>query len=247
MLPVLQIGRVAMQLPGLLLLAGVWVGSWLAERQAKRLGLSSEAVSRLILVGLLAGLTGARLGFAARFPEVYGRDPLALLALSPATLSLDVGIGLGLIAALVYGQRARLPLWQTLDALAPGMAGLFVFLALAHLSRGDAFGSPADIPWAIELWGARRHPSQAYEFLGAVTILVIVLRVRPRTSFPGYTFGLSIALSAAARLVLEAFRGDSVLWFGSVRAAQVVSLVILMVALSVMRRLSQRPPDRPAG
>lgn len=240
MLPVLQIGPVAVQLPGLLLILGVWLGSWLAEREARRIGVSADSVGRLVLVALVAGVLGARLGYAARYPNVYAADPLALLTLTPATLAPEVGIGFGMIAALVYGQHRRLPLWPTLDALAPGMAGLLVFLALAHAASGDAFGAPADVPWGIELWGARRHPSQTYEFPGALAILLIMLR-HPAGGwpFPGYAFGLLVALSAAARLLLEAFRGDSALWLGSVRAAQVISLLLLLGALGLLRRLAE--------
>ena len=240
MLPVVQIGPAALQLPGLLLLAGIWLGSLMAERQARRLGLQGETVERLIFVALVAGIVGARLGYALRFAEVYVRDPLALLALSPVTLAPEVGVAIGGIAAMAYAQRRGLALWPTLDALTPGAATLAVALALAHLASGDAFGAPTELPWAIELWGAPRHPSQAYELLGAVLILLLVLRLKPGASFPGVAFGMFAALTAGARLFLEAFRGDSMLWFGTLRAAQIVSLGLLLAALVLIRRQAQR-------
>ncbi len=243
MLPVVQIGPAAIQLPGLLLIAGVWLGSAIAERQARRLGLSGDGVERLILVGLVAGILGARLGYAARYLEIYTRDPLALLALTPVTLAPEVGAAIGPIAALVYGQRRRLPLGPTLDALTPGMAAFAVCLALAHLASGDAFGAPAEVPWAIVLWGMPRHPSQVYELLAALAILAFVLRLRPGAPFTAFGFGAFVAFCAAARLVLEAFRGDSVLWFGALRAAQIVSLTILLAALAVLRGLAQSTVD----
>ena len=46
---------------------------------------------------------------------------------------------------------------------------------------------------------------------------------------------LVIALSAAARLGLEAFRGDSLLLPGGWRLAQLVSLGVLIVCLAAMR------------
>jgi prolipoprotein diacylglyceryltransferase len=243
MFPVLQIGPAAVRLSGLLLIAGVWAASWLAERAARRGGMQTEAIQRLLLIGLVAGVVGARLGHALRYPTAYATDPLALLALTPVTLELDAGVAAGLIAALVYGQGQKLSLWPTLDALAPAMAGFAVFLALAHMASGDAFGAPTDLPWAIELWGARRHPAQIYELLAAVGILVLLLRMPAEGNHPGVAFGEFVALSAGARLVLEAFRGDSVLWFGQLRSAQVVSLLVLLGALALVRRLAQRSPQ----
>lgn len=242
MLPVLQIGPAAVQLPGLLLLAGVWIGSLLAERQARRLGLPGEALERLILVALVSGVVAARLGYAARFPEVYLSRPIGLLALTPFTLAADVGAAGGLIAAWIVAQRRRLPLWPTLDALTPGMAAFAVCLALAHLASGEAFGAPAQVPWAIELWGARRHPTQAYELLASALTLLLLLRLQPGRPFPGFAFASLLALTAASRLVIEAWRGDGVIWFGSLRAAQLVSLAVLLAALQLLRRLARTSP-----
>jgi prolipoprotein diacylglyceryltransferase len=247
MLPLLQIGPAAVELPGLLLLAGVWIGSLLAERQARRLGLPAERVERMILVALVCGVIAARLGYAAGYPQVYLSRPLGLLALTPFTLAPDVGAAAGLVAAWIYGQRNQLPLWPTLDALAPGMAAFAVCLALAHLASGEAFGSPADVPWAIELWGARRHPTQAYELLAAAAIFLLLLRHQPGRPFQGFGFAVFLALTAGARLVIEAWRGDSVVWFGSLRAAQFVSLAILLGALEVLRRLARSSAPSPEG
>ena len=242
MLPVLQIGPAAVQLPGLLLLAGVWIGSLLAERQARRLGLPGDGVERLILVALVSGVVAARLGYAASYPDVYLSRPVGLIALTPFTLAPDVGVAAGLVAAWVYGQRKRLPLWPTLDALAPGLAAFSICLALAHLASGEAFGAPADVPWAIELWGARRHPTQAYELLASATIFLLLLRLQPGHPFPGFAFGVLLALTGGSRLVIEAWRGDSVVWFGSLRAAQLVSLAVLLGALALLRRLARSSP-----
>ena len=243
MLPVLQIGPAAVQLPGLLLLAGVWIGSLLAERQARRLRLPGDGVERVILVALVCGVVAARLGYAARYPEVYLSRPLGLLALTPFTLAPDVGVAAGLLAGWVYRQRKRLPLWPTLDALAPGFAAFTVCLALAHLASGEAFGAPANVPWAIDLWGARRHPTQVYELLAAAAIFLLLLRLQPGRPFPGFAFAVLLALTAGARLVIEAWRGDSVVWFGWMRAAQLVSLAILLGALEVLRRLARSSPS----
>ncbi|MBI4772230.1 MAG: prolipoprotein diacylglyceryl transferase [Chloroflexi bacterium] len=258
MFPILQLGPLALQLPGLFLLLGVWLATWLLEREAIRLRLSPAAATNMAFYGLLAGLVGARLWYAGQFLSVYLQNPLSLLSLNFATLSPGGGLAIGLLVALWLGQRKRLPLWPTLDALAPGLAAFAVALGLAHLSSGDAFGAPTALPWGIRLWGETRHPSQVYEIIAAGLILLAVLRLQrmpapdtfgnrgPVTPPPaGYTFLLWAALTAAARLLLEAFRGDSLLWPGGLRAAQVISLGLLLIALWGLRaryRLSRPAP-----
>ena len=65
-----------------------------------------------------------------------------------------------------------------LDALTPGFIVLAGGLALADLASGDAYGSPSSLPWAIELWGAARHPTQIYQLIAVIVIGVIVLKSR---------------------------------------------------------------------
>lgn len=243
MMPILQVGPLAIQLPGLLLLLGVWLGSLTLDRQAARRGLSADRISKLVFYALLVGLAGARLGYALRHASAYLDDPLGLLALQPQTLSGSDGLLAASIFGWIYGRRAGLPLWPTLDALAPMAAILAVFVGLAHVASGDAFGAPAEVAWAVDLWGDRRHPSQVYEVVTALGVLAAV-RGWSRRSLPeGVTFLAFVALSAAARLMLEAFRGDSVLIVGGLRLAQVASLILLLAALEGFRRQWARPGE----
>lgn len=235
MYPYLRLGPFLLQLPLLALLAGVWIASSLTEREAIRLKLPSAIVSNLLIVGLIAGIVGARLAYAARYPQAYIDNPLSLFALNVNTLSGFEGLLIGLVAAILYGWRKKLPLRPTLDALAPGLAAFMVALGLSHLLSGDAFGTSAKLPWAIYLWSEYRHPSQVYEILAAVVILFIVSKRPLGQAGDGINFLMLVALSAAARTFLEAFRGDSVVWPGSFRAAQVVSLIVLAITLYGMR------------
>jgi len=236
MLPVLQIGPLAIQLLGLLLLAGVWLGSSAIERQGRRLKLPVAALSNLLFIGLVAGLLGARLWYAVRFLDVYLDNPLSLLSLNPITLSLPEGVLTGLAAAYWYGRRRDLPLWPTLDALAAGLAVFGVAHGFANLASGDAFGAPSDLPWAIELWGARRHPSQIYEILLAGLTFAAIGELGFRRLFPGFLFLAWAGLASASRLFLEAFRGDSLIVLGTLRLAQLLSLGVLLAAMLAMHR-----------
>lgn len=240
MLPVIQIGPLAVQLPGLVILAGVWFATLVIDRQARARGENDGSLGNLIFLGLVAGVLGARLGFAARNLNLYVESPLGLLSLQPVALDPAAGGLAGLVAALVYGRRRGLSLWPSLDGLTPGLAVVAVAIAVAHVASGDAFGAASDVPWAIELWGARRHPSQFYELLAALGGLALALRFANVSLFAGFLFLAWMSWTAAWVLVLEAFRGDSVLVFGSLRSAQLVSLAALGGALLGMHFRAKR-------
>lgn len=243
MLPVLQLGPLAIQVPGLVLLLGLWLGLSLAERHSARRGVHPNLLYNLTLVGLLAGVIGSRLGYAARYPAAFAASPLSLISLNPGLLDPLGGVAIGLIAALIYANRKKMMLLPTLDALTPLLAVMGVAINLANLASGSAFGKPTNLPWGIELWGEVRHPAQVYETLAAIALLVFFWPSRQQFSTwkAGVYFLAFIAASAAFRLFLEAFRGDSVVMDNGLRVAQLAAWMVLAIALFALHRIQQTP------
>ena len=244
MIPILQIGSLAIQFPGLLLLGGIWTATLVIERTAPRKALDPDVLTNLLLVSLILGILGARLGYALYYLELYLSNPGALFSLNLNTLSLPAGLITGVLAAVVIIQRKGLPLLTVLDVISPGLAAFMVAVGLAHIASGDAYGAPTQVPWAIELWSAHRHPSQFYETLAAGVITWTIISLGRRSPPSGVIFFSLIALQAGARLFLEAFRGDSQLVFQTLRTAQVVSLGLLLLALVAIGRLAHIPDDQ---
>lgn len=236
MLPYLRLGAFLLPLASLALLVGLWVGFLLIEREAVRLKINASTLSNLIFYGLLAGLIGARLGYALEFPSIYLAKPLSLLALTPTTLSPTMRLAVGLIMFTIFVQRKQLPIQATLDAVAPGLALFMVFVGVANILSGDAYGAPTRVPWAIRLWNDYRHPSQFYETLIALMIFLIIRRRFPKPEGAGLNFLLTVALFSASRVFLETFRGDSVFWPEGFREAQIIALVIMAISFYWMRK-----------
>lgn len=241
MLPILQIGPLAIQTPGLILLLGLWLGLSLSERAASYCGVNPNQLYNLVLFGLLGGLVGARLGYVLRYPEAFGSSPASILSPNPGLLDAWGGIAGAALAGLVYGQRKGMSLWPTLDALTPGLGMVGVALGFSHLASGAAFGSLTRLPWAIELWGATRHPAQMYEILAAGLLLWMFwptgkIAHRLRSLAPGLNFWSFTALTALSRLFLEAWRGDSEIIMGGLRLAQLAAWLVLAFSLWAIGR-----------
>jgi prolipoprotein diacylglyceryltransferase len=185
--------------------------------------------------GLLVGLVGARLGYVALHWAAYRADLGGVVALNIGALSTPLGLLAGGGAASLYLRLRRLPLPLVADALAPGLALMCAFISLADLSAGSAYGAVSDLPWTIELWGARRHPTQVYELLAALLVLGVLVWAYPRRVFDGLIFWLFLLTYGAARLFLEAFRADPWLLPGGYRGVQVVGLGAVLLALWQMR------------
>jgi phosphatidylglycerol:prolipoprotein diacylglycerol transferase len=237
MFPSLQIGPLALPVPALIVLAGIWAGLSVAEKQAKRHGLHPNDLYNLVLIALVAGVIAARLTYALRYPQIFAGDPLGLLSRDLGLFDPLGGLVGGGLAALIYAQRKSLPFKQTLDAITPGLAVFAIALGFSHLASGSAFGEPTQAPWGIELWGARRQPTQVYEILaaglifGALNPIHSWLQSALATKASGLLFLVFTALSATSRLIIEAFRGDSPLILGGLRAPQIVAWLVLLFCL----------------
>lgn len=241
MLPILQIGPLSVPMPAFILLAGLWVALSLSERFARRFNSDPELISNLLFYSLLAAILGARLSYALRFPSAFIAHPASLISINPGLLDPWGAAGAALLIALIYAQRKGLLLWPTLDAITPALAIQSLAIALSNFASGQAYGLPSDLPWAIDLWGAFRHPTQIYEALAALLILFYILRKdAPIGKTSGSHFLNFAILSAASRLLLEAFRGDSLLLPNGWRLIQVLAWIALATSLWLLQRMQKR-------
>lgn len=212
------------------MLAALWLGLSLTERRAHRHGVSVEALNNMVMYSLFGYMVGGRLMFALVNLSAFAASPLSVFSINPDLFDPTGALISGILVGFVYGQRQKLALWPTLDALTPMFVTLAIGLSLSHLAAGTAFGSPTSLPWGIDLWNETRHPSQIYE-LGVSLLIFAMIWSRKQESQSGSVFLLFTALTAGSRLFLEAFRGDSTLIFGGIRLGQVVAWLILALAL----------------
>ncbi len=221
----------------ILLIAAGWAGLALTDKRAKQTPIGEKAIDTLVGGMILAFLIGGRVLYAAEHLSAFVSSPASLISLNVQLFDVWAGVGSAGVMSAIVVQRKRLPVWQTLDLLAPFLSALGIGLALSHLASGAAFGRVTDVPWAINLWGAERHPTQVYELLAAAATLGIVWYYGARSRRGGQTFLLFVALAAGSRLLIEGFRGDSTLILGGIRLAQIIAWIVLAAALMGMEAL----------
>lgn len=217
----------------ILVVAAIWAGLWLAEKRSAKHGISPNDLNNIAFFPLIGFLLGGRILFAFENFSAFAQNPQSLISLNLDLFDPIGGLAVAVIVAFIYGQRQKLSLWPTLDALTPLFAVFALGLGLAHLASGNAFGNETPLPWGMQLWGSMRHPSQIYE--SSVSFLIMGLLWFQKTdSRPGIHFLTFAALTSGARLFLEAFRGDSTLILGGLRAAQVVAWIALALSLLLL-------------
>lgn len=232
MFPTLQLGPLALPVAPLSLILSIWLGLSLTEKLAKKHGQNADALYNLTFISILSAIAGARLFFAAQNFSAFAQTPLSLFSRETGSLDPFGGFAAALLAALFYGRRAGLKFWPTLDGLTPLFAVFAVGLGISRLASGTAFGMETSLPWGIELWGAARHPTQAYEIgLAILILLTLGWRANGKQIGNGALFLLFVMLTAATQLFVEGLRGDSALLPGGLRTGQILAWLVMAAAL----------------
>jgi phosphatidylglycerol:prolipoprotein diacylglycerol transferase len=190
----------------------------------------------LVFISFFSGVIGARLVYIITYPEAFSANLWSIVSINPGLFDPIGGLLIASLVGIIFIYRKKLPLWFVLDDLTPLFAVLGIAQGTAHLAAGSAFGAPTNYPWRIFLWGEFRHPSQIYETMLAMIILIVTLMFdRSNLNKPaGTLFLIFTTLTAASRLFLEAFRGDSLIIGDGFRLTQIISWLILAVCLFLL-------------
>ena len=246
MFPVIDLGPLAIQAAGLLLILSLWLGLWLSGKFAANLGTNGDAIENGLMMAFLIGVVAARVGFLLTNPAILADDPLAIVSLTPSMLDANFGLLAGAIVLLITFQRKHLPLWPTLDTLSPLLIFVFIGLQLANLANGNAYGLPTDLPWSVSLWNADRHPVQIYALILTAILLIWWLVkthwIKENGFFQsGVLFNIVLAGLAFTTLFTQAFVADkrTILGFDQV---QWLALIVLVGSLALIYKLGFTRP-----
>lgn len=210
----------------ILLVLAAWLGLTLAEKQAERHGISKDDLNNISFYGLLAFVIGGRLSFVLQNLAAFTKSPAGIISINPDLFDPVGAIFVAIIVAIAYGQRKKLPIWNTLDALTPFFAVIAVGLGLSHLAAGTAFGTTTDLSWGINLWNATRHPTQVYETFASLLTLGLIWFLKPAQR-PGVLFLFFAILSSLWQVVIQAFRADGALILNGYHQAQILAWIFL--------------------
>lgn len=257
--PYVHLGDSAVRWETLAIAGVIFAAIILAAVGARAMGLRADDLLFVVLGVVPGAVIGGRLGYVFLHPAFFGSQPAAIL--DPSVGSLELGLAVvggaltgGLVAALLDGEVGR---WFHISALpvllAIGAGKLALVLGGTGQGRpwlGDwATAYLGDGPWGSLAPALPSHPSQAYEGVATLIVLVILMGVLavPGLRRPdGRAFLIAIGLWAVARSVVVTTWRDPIT-VGPLRTEQVIALLIAVACLIGFVGLIRREgPSSPA-
>ncbi|UYG98068.1 prolipoprotein diacylglyceryl transferase [Cytobacillus firmus] len=233
MKPLFSLGPFTIHLFGVMIGIGVLVGLLLFIKEAKSRKINHKLLLDGVIYSLLGGIIGARIVYVVIYnPSYYIVNPIEILFIQNGGLSIHGGIAGGLLVGFLFLKKHKLPIWETLDVVAPS---LILAQGISRIGC-DVFGGPISsaLPWGIDRGGELLHPAQAYEFmLDYLLFGYLFLRLK-RPSYQGQVFLHYLIAYLAIRGIVE-FTRINPLVVGQISVSHVMSLVGIITAIFIIR------------
>lgn len=242
MYPILfNLGPLTIRSYGLFLVLAFIFGTYIVWKEGKRGGYNEEKLLDFSVVILVAALLGARLYYILLNLGVFLEAPMKILYIWQGGFAFHGALIGAVVGGYIYTKRAKWPFYQLADltvvaasfAAAVGKIGAFL--------AGADYGTATNLPWGVHFVGqvGKRHPVQLYEAFYFMVMFLILKALDKRKQRSGGIFYLYLFLLGLGRWILEFYRDDST-YLGSIKAAHLASLLLVVVGLIGLYYFSRR-------
>jgi phosphatidylglycerol:prolipoprotein diacylglycerol transferase len=181
----------------------------------------------------------------------YRNHPLDALMIWNGGLGIFGALLAGGLVVLIYARRYKLPLARYLDIAAPALLIGQAIGRWGNFLNQELYGPPTNLPWGIPIDAAHRYgaftdlaqypvettrfqPDFLYEsvlnVIGFIVLVLVARRLRLRLR-DGDIFLLYLIWYPANRILVESLRPDAWTVNGGLATAQLVSLVLMVIAV----------------
>jgi len=224
---------------GILMATGMILGTLIALKEAKRVGLKEDDVLDLAIIAIPIGLLSARLYYVIFNWEYYSQNTSQILNFRGGGMAIHGALIGGILTGYIFTRIKKIDFLKMADAVIIGMPLAQAIGRWGNFINGEAHGGPTNLPWAIVVDGVKVHPTFLYESIWNIGIFIFLWMFRKKKQYEGQIIVHYVTLYSLGRFFIEGLRTDS-LMIGPLRMAQVISLVGLIGGIIVHIYLSKR-------
>lgn len=250
---------------GIIIGTAILLGFWIAAREAKRTGQNPENYLDMGIIGVVAGIIGARLYYVIFSWDMYKDNLLDIFNLREGGLAIYGGVIAAVISVLVLAKVKHLSAPQIFDTIAMALLNGQMLGRWGNFFNREAFGGYTDSLFAMRLpLDAVRssdvteqmrqhieridgvsyiqvHPTFLYESLWCMVLLIILFAYRKHKKYEGELFLMYLFGYGLGRLWIEGLRTDQLLIPGiGLPVSQLLAGVIVAGTGAAMLYLSKK-------
>jgi len=241
-----NIGGLSIRWYSVLILLGILIGFFLANKEGKKFDLPKDFIFDLGFYVVIFGIIGARLYYCLFNFETYASNPIEILKIWNGGLAIHGGIIGGLVTLLIYCKIKKVSPLRMCDIVVPSL-----ILAQAIGRWGNFFNMEAHGPATtllnlqnlhipkfiingMQINGIYYHPTFLYESLWCIIGFIVILLIRKYYKYlkSGQLTCVYMMWYSVGRIFIESLRTDS-LMLGSFKIAQLISIIMFSIGLII--------------
>ena len=220
---------------GIVIVTGMMIAIWIAQREAKRTGQNPEQYLDLAMIGIAAGILGARIYYVIFAWDYYKDDLLSIFNIRQGGLAIYGGIIGACIAVVIYSRKKKQNFSLLMDTASMSIVFGQIMGRWGNFFNREAFGDYTNNLFAMQLpvsavraneitqkmWDhvvtvngveyIQVHPTFLYESLWNVGVLLFLFWFRKRKKFNGEVFLMYLIGYVLGRIWIEGLRTDQLL------------------------------------
>lgn len=220
---------------GIVIVTGMMIAIWIAQREAKRTGQNPEQYLDLAMIGIAAGILGARIYYVIFAWDYYKDDLLSIFNIRQGGLAIYGGIIGACIAVMIYSRKKKQNFSLLMDTASMSIVFGQIMGRWGNFFNREAFGDYTNNLFAMQLpvsavraneitqkmWDhvvtvngveyIQVHPTFLYESLWNVGVLLFLFWFRKRKKFNGEVFLMYLIGYGLGRIWIEGLRTDQLL------------------------------------
>ncbi|NLI68318.1 MAG: prolipoprotein diacylglyceryl transferase [Bacilli bacterium] len=242
----LSLGPITIYWYGVIIATGIFIGLYLATKEAERVGMKKDIPMDLLIWAAPIAILFARIYYVTFEWERYRGEPLwKLIAVWEGGIAIHGALIGAILTAIVFSRVRNISFWKLADIAAPSIILGQAIGRWGNFMNQEAHGGPVSeafyenfmqylpdfIVKQMCIDGVLYHPTFLYESVWNILVFVGLIVLRKYNPLRGEVFLSYLMLYSVGRFFIEGMRTDSLMLFGIVRQAQLLSVVLIIVAL----------------
>ncbi|MBT2646054.1 prolipoprotein diacylglyceryl transferase [Bacillus sp. ISL-34] len=254
----IDLGPIQVHWYGLIIGFGVLLGLIIALRESERRGLDKEIFTDMILFAVPIAIISARIYYVIFQWEYYSQNPGDIIKIWNGGIAIHGALIGSVLTAIVFAKVKKVSFWKLVDIAAPSLLLGQAIGRWGNFMNQEAHGGevtrsflenmhlPEFIINQMYINGTYYHPTFLYESIWNIVGVIILLSLRKVNLRRGELFLTYVIWYSIGRYYIEGLRTDSLMLTESLRIAQVISIVLVAVAIAlvVYRRVSGHADKR---
>ncbi|GAA0330588.1 prolipoprotein diacylglyceryl transferase [Bacillus carboniphilus] len=227
---------------GIIIGCGIFLGWWLASREAKKQGLPQDMFSNLLLWAVPISIVSARIYYVIFEWGYYSNNIGQIFQIWEGGIAIHGALIGAIITTFVFTRKHNVSFWKLADIAAPSIILGQAIGRWGNFMNQEAHGTevsrefleglmlPEVIINQMYIEGTYFHPTFLYESLWNLLGFVLLISIRRLTIRNGELFLTYIIWYSFGRFFIEGMRTDSLMLTDSLRIAQIISIILIIVS-----------------